>query len=178
MTVPVRITIALDEEVAKIVDQMRTELDVSQSELIRRAIKFFNKYREPIEKVDNFQLKTYLDMLPEGEHIILDLEHWSAFLKSAQNDDEFWETHEKVAKEHAETLSEKLKAPIRLLKRLEAANFFTISTENPENHTLILRSDRSQKFIKIFLENVIPAMGYDVEIKEGMTKLRIKFTKK
>jgi predicted transcriptional regulator len=174
----VRITIALDEEISKIVDEMREELDVSQSELIRRAIKFYNKYREPLEKVDNFQLESYLNMLPEGEHIILDVDHWLAFLDLAEDNKEFWDIHESVAKAHAETLPKKFKNPIEILKRLEVCNFYTLSSESPQDHTLMLGTDKAKRFIKTFLEEVIPEMGFNIEIKEGITKLRIKITKK
>ena len=178
MKLPIRITISLDHDIADIIGEMRQKLKVSQSELIRRAIKFFYKYKDPLNKITFDQLSTYLDMLPEGEHIILDVDHWLAFLRFVNNTEEFWELHEDVAKAHAETLSKKFNNPINILKRLETCNFYKLSSESAENHTLILSSDYPKKFLIVFLQKVITAMGYNIEIKDDIAKLRVKIIKK
>ncbi len=178
MPVPVRITIAIDEDMLEILNKMKEKFKISQSELIRRALKFYNDYYEIIQQVSPDQLITYLEMLPNGEHVILDIDHWLIMLKLVENIDEFWKVHEEIAIAHAETLPRQLKSPLELLKRLEACNFFSLSIESGNNFTLILGSDLPKKFLRIFIEKVVESMGYEVEIKEGISKLRIKLIKK
>jgi hypothetical protein len=43
----------------------------------------------------------------------------------------------------------------------------------PNDFTLVLVSEVSKEFIRIFLEEYFAAMGAKVEIKENLTKLRV-----
>ena len=117
-------------------------------------------------------------MLPNGEHIILDVDHWLSMLKLLENNEEFWKVHDEVSSAHAETLPKQIKSPVEFLKRLEACNFYSLNAETPNHFTLILGSDIPKKFLTVLIEKVISAMGFDIEIKEGIAKLIIKIEKK
>ncbi|MHA1230683.1 MAG: ribbon-helix-helix protein, CopG family [Candidatus Helarchaeota archaeon] len=178
MRVPSRITIAIDEKTAELLEKTRNELKISQSELVRRALNFYYKYKDIVSKVEFDRLLTYLDMLPNGEHIILDVDHWLSMLKLLENNEEFWKVHDEVSSAHAETLPKQIKSPVEFLKRLEACNFYSLNAETPNHFTLILGSDIPKKFLTVLIEKVISAMGFDIEIKEGIAKLIIKIEKK
>lgn len=60
MKVPTRATIALDKETNKL----------SQSGLIRRAVRFYSENKEVIDEYGSERINTYVDMLAHGEHII------------------------------------------------------------------------------------------------------------
>jgi hypothetical protein len=51
MKPPERVTIALDEETAELFKKVKKELRVSQSELMREALKFYCEYRTLFEPV-------------------------------------------------------------------------------------------------------------------------------
>ncbi len=170
---PIRITVALDDESYEIFDSLKKELKSSQSEIIRRALKFYYGYRY-LEKYDCEKIKTYIEMLSEGEHVILDIDHWIAFLRlieSHPEKDKFWELHREVARSHAEQF--KGKSIEYILKRLETCNFFRINKTNVGEFTLILGSDATKDFIKIFLEELFKNVGIQATIKEDIAKLRI-----
>lgn len=177
---PVRVTIALDEETAVLFEKIREELRLSQSELMRRALKFYNDNRGLHASAPEGRILTYIDMLPGGEHVILDVDHWLMFLKlidTSPEKEKFWEEHRKVARSHAEQFSKKIVSAEMLFSRLEACNFFKV-TKNAENDfTLVLGSELTKKFIAILIEEILSGMGYKVEIKENLAKLRVKVSR-
>ncbi len=173
---PVRVTTALDEEIADLFEKMRVDLKLSQSELLRRALLFYHKHKVLHNSVTDKKIYTYLDMLPSGEHVILDLDHWLSFLslvETSPGKDEFWKKHREIARSHAEQLSQKVKTVEDLLERIETCNFFKVIKDSENMFTLVLGSDVPKKFIRIFLEEVLAGMGYKVEIKEDLAKLRM-----
>ena len=117
-------------------------------------------------------------MLAEGEHVILDIDHWITFLKFIETHPEkekFWEIHREVAKAHADEFRGK---DVRyVLERLEACNFFRINEKNGE-FTLVLNNEAVKKFVRMFLEEVLKGMGYDFEIREDLMKIRLKVRRK
>ena len=171
---PIRITVALDEESYEIFNKLKENFKDSQSELIRRALKFYHDYRL-LENFDKNKIRIYVELLGEGEHVILDIDHFIAFLKFIETHpekDKFWEIHKEVAKAHAEEFSGKTIPYI--LERLEACNFFRVNKVGENEWTLILGNEVSKEFIRMFLEEVLRNLGMSFEIKEDLTKLRLK----
>jgi len=174
MKKPIRVTVALDEESYEIFNRLRDEMRVSQSELIRRVLKFYSIYRE-LERYESEKIKIYVEMLAEGEHVILDIDHWVTFLRFIETHperDEFWKIHREIAKAHAEQFMGRSAGYI--LGRLEACNFFRVNKVAENEWTLILGNEITKNFIKIFLEEVFSGIGIKAEIKEDLTKLRVR----
>lgn len=170
---PVRITVSMDEESLRIFEILRSEMMLSQSEIIRRALKFYYTYKE-IESYDLDKIKIYIDMLIEGEHVILDIDHWISFLEfveTHQNEEEFWRLHRVIAEAHAEEFMGK--SVEYILKRLEACNFFRLQSKESE-HVLLLNHEKTKKFVKEFLTIIFEKLKYEYEIKEDLMKLRIR----
>jgi predicted transcriptional regulator len=170
-----RITIALDEETEKIMEKLAKEMGVSYSALVRSALKFFSHNKESAKDYEN--MKLWSGLLGKGEHIILDIDHWLIFLKyieSSGKKDAFYEEGKKVAKSHAEQLAKVTTTPEGYLKRLEACNFFKMNKDSEGEYTLILNSDLSKRFVKELVSETLKEMGYDVEMKEDIGKLRVR----
>lgn len=177
---PVRITVAMDEETNALFDKLKTETKLSQSELLRRALKFYSENKGMLESVDSKTLATYVEMLAQGEHMILDVDHWLLFLRfleSAKDKEKFWENHRLVAKSHAEQFSRKHLSLREVLERLEACNFYKLNKTSEHEFALVLSSDTTKQFVKLFLEEVFAGMGFKTEIKEDFAKLRVKVEK-
>jgi Arc/MetJ-type ribon-helix-helix transcriptional regulator len=176
MKIPIRTTIALDEKSAEILDSLKSP-NSSQSDVIRRALKFYNSFRElGTEELEN--LKVYSEMLSGGEHIILDLDHFISFLgtiEGGSNQEKFWEVHRTIARNHAEQFRNM--DVEQILKRLEACNFFRL-VRSGEDNTLIFGNDSVKKFMRIFLEEIFKDLHKEVEIKDDLSKLRVKAAKK
>jgi hypothetical protein len=173
MVTPIRVTIALDKATAELFERLKNEERASQSGLIRRALRFYAEYKDMMEGKDE-RINTYVDMLTEGEHLIIDLDHWLLFMKYLEGVEEFWEDHREIARAHGEQLPGKTRTPEDLLKRLEACNFYKLKKDSDDEYTLMLGSERNIRFIKVFLEEVLEGMGHKADIKEDLTKLRVK----
>jgi len=173
MVTPTRVTIALDKETAELFERLKQEERASQSGLIRRALKFYGEYKDMLEGKDE-RIGTYVDMLTEGEHLIIDMDHWLLFMKYLESVEEFWEEHHDIAKAHGEQLPGKIRTPGQLLRRLEACNFYKLKKDSENEYTLMMNSEKSIRFIKVFLEEVLGGMGHKADIKEDLTKLRVK----
>ncbi|MBN1214522.1 MAG: CopG family transcriptional regulator [Candidatus Lokiarchaeota archaeon] len=174
-----RITIALDNDTSDIIGEMKLNISISQSELIRRAIKFYYKFNKISPYWENGmekRLNTYIELLSNGEHIILDIDHYLSFLKFIENSpeqDNFWKLNRTIGKAHAEEflINFKTKNVHNIIEHLEICNFFKIVCESSNSYTLLLGSDLQKNFIKIFLEEILKGMGFNVIIKEGFSKL-------
>lgn len=173
---PTRVTVALDKYTADLLEKISKDADISQSETIRRALKFYNENKALDDPTNKNKSHSYLDMLLSGEHIIVDVDHWLMFLRlieSSPNKEEFWKEHRELARTHWEQLKSKIHSTEEMLLRLEACNFYRLTKNGPDDFTLVLVSDISKEFIRIFLEEFFSAMGAKVEIKENLTKLRV-----
>ncbi len=178
MTNPTRITVAFDKQTAELLEKISTDAQVSQSEVMRRALKFYNENRPIEDPTTKKKIVSYMDLLLTGEHVILDVDHWLSFLQLVQNSPEkdkekFWSEHREIARSHWEQLKTKVHSPEEMIVRLEACNFFRLTKNAPNDFTLVLFSDISKGFVKVFLEEYFAAMGVKAEIKENLAKLRV-----
>jgi hypothetical protein len=178
MNSPIRVTISFDEKTYRNFENLKNEMDISQSELIRRAINFYYDNRGNLDLASGEKMSDYKEMLSNGEHIILDIDHWLLFLKTVEtstNQSDFWNTHRDIARSHAEQLAKKITTPDALLKRLETCNLYKISRSDgaPNEYTLLTGSGTQRRFVREFLEETFAGMGFDANIKEDYSKLRV-----
>jgi hypothetical protein len=173
---PTRITIALDGETNILIEKMKEEMKVSQSELVREALRFYYENKRIADVAVRHKIDFYMDMLLSGEHVILDVDHWLLFLNLLESSPEkefFWKKHREVARSHAEQLRYKVCSLEDLLKRLEACNFFRATKNSENDFTLVLGSETAKEFIKSFIEEFLATAGFRADIKENLTKLRV-----
>jgi hypothetical protein len=173
---PTRITVAFDQVTANLLEKISKEAKLSQSEIMRRALRFYHENRAIEDAATRKKLYTYMDLLLSGEHVILDVDHWFLFLKlveSSPDKEQFWKEHRDVAKSHTEQLKTKVHTVEKLLARLEACNFFRVTKNSENDFTLVLGSELPKEFVKIFLEEYFAGMGVKASIKENLAKLRV-----
>jgi hypothetical protein len=173
---PTRITVAFDPSTANLLEKISKESGLSQSEIMRRALRFYNENRAIDDAATRKKIYTYMDLLLSGEHVILDVDHWLLFLKlveSCPSEEKFWEEHRDVARSHTEQLKAKVLTVEELLARLEACNFFRVIKNSEKDFTLVLGSELPKTFVRIFLEEYFAGMGVKAEIKENLAKIRV-----
>jgi hypothetical protein len=176
MELPERITIALDEGTADLIKKLKDEMGLSQSELMREALKFFGKHKMLFESFDEKMIYTYTEMLSAGEHVIIDIDHWKLFLNFIEthpDKEEFCSLHKEICKAHAEQFRQKLLDAESILRRLEICNLFNIGRTGTREFALIFGSDITKKFVRVELEEIFSNMGFEVEIKDDFSKLRV-----
>lgn len=173
MNPPRRTSIALDEETERIFDDL-VKGGESQSSVIRKALKLYHSFKG-MDESQLGNIRVYDDMLSSGEHIILDLDHLITLLKIAEASGDkakFWDdSHRTVARNHSEQF--RGMSVKQILERLETCNFFRLS-QSGDTFILVFGSDELKRFMKTFLDEVLRSIHKDCEIKEDLTKLRIK----
>jgi hypothetical protein len=175
---PTRVTVAFDETTAKLLDKFCSETKLSQSEIMRRALKGYDQNRQLEDPAIAKRVQLYMELLMKGEHIILDIDHWLIFLQlidSSPEKERFWGKHREVARAHAEQLKTTTSSGEELLMRLEACNFFRLTKNGQRDFTLVLLSEYSKDFVRVFLEEYFSAIGIRAEIKQNFIKLRVTF---
>jgi hypothetical protein len=168
-----RVTISLDSDAQALLENLKKELKASRSEVIRRSLRFYSENKHLLRH--GGRIKSYLEMLSGGEHIILDIDHWQLFLnfiEGSKEKEKFWEGHKRVARSHGEQFRGSSLGDI--LERLEACNFYTLRRVSEEEFILVMNFEPTKKFVKAFLEEVFAVLEYRVEIKDDLAKLRIK----
>ncbi len=178
MVNPQRVTAAFDKATADLLEKITSEKQISQSEAIRQALKFYDENRFIEDQAVKKRVHEYANMLLVGEHIILDSDHWLLFLRlislvPAADREKFWQEYRQIAKAHSEQLKNHVHSLGDLLVRLEICNFFRLIENSPNDFTLVLSNEESREFIKIFIQEYCLAMDIPIEIKENLTKLRI-----
>jgi hypothetical protein len=173
---PTRITVAFDQSTARLLEKISTETELSQSEIMRRALRFYSENKILTDPATRKKAFAYMDLLLDGEHIILDFDHWLLFLRlieASPNQEKFWTEHKEVARAHKEQLKNKVHSAEDLLMRLELCNFYRLTKNSENEFTLIFGSELPKKFVRVFLEEYFAAMAVKAEIKENLTKLQV-----
>lgn len=171
------VTISFDDETAAIFKDLKKDLVISQSKLMRTALKFYSRHKGLFESVDVERVYIYSEMLSDGEHVILDMDHWILFLKfieSHPDEEKFWEMHKRVSQAHTEEFIHKNHDAEVVLRSLEVCNLFKLSRASKTDFTLILGYDVPKKFIRTELENIFSKMESRAEIREDLSKIRVK----
>ncbi|MCW4044977.1 MAG: ribbon-helix-helix protein, CopG family [Candidatus Bathyarchaeota archaeon] len=173
---PTRITVAFDQPTANLLEKISKETQLSQSEIMRRALRFYNENKTLLDPAIRKKAYAYLDLLLSGEHVILDVDHWLLFMnliESSPEQEKFWNAHRTVAQSHREQLKSKVHTAEDVLARLENCNFFRMTKNSEKDFTLILGLELPKKFVRIIIEEFFSAIGVKAEIKENLSKLNV-----
>ncbi len=176
MTNPTRITVAFDQSTAKLLEKATQEAELSQSEIMRRALRFYSENKALQDPTTSRKVHAYMELLLSGEHVILDVDHWLLFLRFIETSPEsakFWEEHKKVAQSHREQLRSKASTMESILTRLETCNFYRMTKNSDRDFTLVLGSEVPKTFVRILLEEFFSVAGIKAEIKENFAKISV-----
>jgi hypothetical protein len=143
---------------------------------MRRALSFYSENKILTDPAVRKKAYAYMSLLLDGEHIILDGDHWLMFLQLIENSpdkEKFWNEHKEVARAHKDQQKNKIHSAEELLVRLETCNFYRLTKNSEKEYTLIFGSELPKKFVRVFIEEYFAAMAIKAEIKENLTKLNV-----
>uniref|UniRef100_A0A7C3EX17 CopG family transcriptional regulator n=1 Tax=Candidatus Methanomethylicus mesodigestus TaxID=1867258 RepID=A0A7C3EX17_9CREN len=173
MPIPKRTSIAMNKETEALLNDLMSTGE-SQSSIMRKALRFYYEFRK-LEKRDLDRLTIYWDMLQSGEHVVLDMDHFIVLLRIAEGSEEnkkVWnDIHTSVALNHAEQF--RGMRVDQILERLVACNFFRYSPTG-DGYVLVFGSQEAKHFIRTFLDVILKDLRFEYEIKEDLTKIRIR----
>jgi len=172
----VRTSVALDKKSWEILQILTKKKNTSASDIIRRALITYFEIENASNRITPDATKIYTDFLADGEHVIVDIEHWAAIWDelNTKGGEKLWKEIEKSGFEHGLQYKNKgLTTVYDILRYMEVGNFFKIKIDAEGCYTLVLSTHTEQRFLKLFLENLFKAQKLDVEIRESFGKLRI-----
>ena len=176
MTNPTRVTVAFDQTTANLLEKLSQEAELSQSEIVRRALRFYNENKMMLDPAIRKKVHAYMDFLLSGEHVILDVDHLLLFLRFVESSPDagtFWNEHRKVAQSHKEQLKSKANNAEEILARLENCNFFRMIKNSQKDFTLVLGSELPKTFVRILIEEFFSGAGIKADIKENLAKISV-----
>lgn len=169
-----RISVALDENTEKLLDELVSKKNMTVSDIVRMAILTYSELESNGGEINITKLKEYAALLYGGESVIVDIELWTCILDELNEraSEKIWNCVESIGEMYGIQFKNMGFTSIKqTLKYLEATNWFRLKTNGEEGYTLILRARSEGKLFKLFLENMFRAQGIPVEIVDGMRKL-------
>jgi len=171
-----RISVALDENTEKLLDDLVNKKNMTVSDIVRMAILTYSELENNGGEIDMTRLKEYANLLYAGESVIVDIELWTCILDelNERGSEKIWNCVESIGEMYGIQFKNMGFTSIRqTLKYLEATNWFRLKINGDEGYTLILRARSEGKLFRLFLESMFKAQEIPVEIIDGMRKLII-----
>jgi len=172
-----KITIALDSGTSDLLAKMKADAGLTQSEVLRQSLKFFGKHKRLFELDKMVNIYSRTELLTSHDSIILDLDHWILFLRLIETHpdrEKFYIQLGDICRDHAGQLKEQFLNAESILRRMEVCNLFKVNKIGRNQFSLVFNCISAKNFFRKELEMIFADMGFLVEIKEGISKLRIK----
>lgn len=173
-----RLTISLDDDLARALDELQEHAGDSKANLIRRALRAYVKRQRERggERPTEFDLRVWTELLANREHVVLDLAHIRLlFTHSLGAPQEFWHELREIGVEHGRQYRDKgMRQPVDILQVMQAANWFLLSPESDRSWALIFTEPTAKPFVKAFLEGFYSELPVRVDVIEEKTKLRVR----
>lgn len=170
-----RVTVSLDEESRRALEELTERADGSRSEVVREAIAFYAANFESARASDSDHLQTYYEMLSTGEHVLLDVDLLHAFLSQVERpedrDDEFLETIDRVARYHAREYAERFDSLADVLDWLSLCGFLTVRRADEGSYHVVFPSEPLRRFMVRFIRGSVADLPFEVEIEESVSKV-------
>lgn len=171
-----RITFAVDEDTEKQINELSKTEGVSVSEIVRRAIRFYESHKKFTEGDLSWRtLEYYFKLLADGEHVIMDIDRVIILLEliyGSYIENDYRELCKNIAKSHAEEFQGL--SPVEVLERLQACNFFKLARTPQGEYILLTHHEAMRRFTKDLITEIFTHMKVNYDLKENITKLRLK----
>ena len=173
-----RVTVSLDGDAKAALDGLVERTGEGQSEVVRRALRFYATNVEVAEATETGEnLTAYHQMLSGGEHVLLDVDFFHAFLDNADPDDpddEFIETIDRVSEYHAHEYAERFDDAGDLLNWLSVCGFLTVRSSDEGTYHVVFPSEAMRWFMTRFIRKSTTEVPFEVEIEESLSKVLVR----
>ncbi|MBS3790999.1 MAG: ribbon-helix-helix protein, CopG family [Candidatus Thermoplasmatota archaeon] len=170
-----RVTVNLDPESLRRLDDIESKLRTSKSEVVRRALEYLEVVLKKGELTPE-ELETTLDLRMRPDNLLFDIGIFQAFLQEIEEPSEdLREELREIGGDFYSSYCEKgIAAPIKCLKRLEKTNLYRLIVESDDNFTIIPIIPEMGEYIKLFLEGYMEASDLTAEIQMSKHKIRLR----
>ena len=173
-----RMTVSLDGDAKAALDDLTERTGESRSAIVRRALAFYAANFDAVTSTRSGEnVATYYQMLSGGEHVLLDVDFFHAFLDGIDLDDpdeEFIETVDRVSEYHASEYAERFDDVGEVLDWLSLCGFLTVRNSDGETYHVVFPSESMRWFMTRFLRKSLTDVPFDVEIEESVSKILVR----
>lgn len=171
-----RLTISLDDDLARQLDELQEANGDSKANLIRRALRNSLMNRRGNERPTDHDLQVWTELLANREHVILDVAHLRLLFEALTDAPaSFWEGMREVGSEHGRQYRDKgMSSPEDILRVMESANWFHLAPDSDRSWALILTEPSAKPFVQAFLEGFFLELEGRPEVLVERTKLRVR----
>lgn len=173
-----RVTVSLDDDSREALGELTSRTGQGNSELVRRAIKFYAANFDAATSSTDVDLERYHRMLVSGEHALLDIDFLHVLLTNVRNDDgtwpeEFVEDVDTVAGYHAKEYEEQFTELKELLDWLSVCGFLTVRESREKTYHVVFPTEDLKWFMLRFIRLSTIDLPFDLDIEEGVSKVLI-----
>ncbi|RLI84440.1 CopG family transcriptional regulator [Archaeoglobales archaeon] len=171
-----RLSVAVDPSTYRILEELVEREQKSISEIVRRSINILSRMSKNGDLKAFEDALIYSELLSGEEHVIVDIEIWSAILEmiDEKKREEFFKVVKNVGYEHGIQFRKRGFHSIEeVLGYLEHENWFRLKLDSKKTYILVLSVKNEQRILEEFLKGVFEAMEFNAEIKEYYRKIII-----
>ena len=169
-----RITVSFDDDASEALETLTGKSGKTQSEVVRRALGFYEANYEAARGDPSHNLEQYYQMLSSGEHVLLDVDFLHAFLEhlyaGGDPDPAFVEAADRVSDYHAHEYAERFDEVGELLEWLSFCGFLEVRHEAERVYHVVFPSEAIQWFMTRFIERSTASIPTDIAIERGVSK--------
>lgn len=166
-----RLTVNLDEDTGEDLADLANRLGVSKSQVVRDAVQHYYKLNTEWDGVDEDRLLWYVRLLGSKEHRIYDVDHIDSILSEVESFERLRSEWHRIGREHGVRWAGQFPTLEKKLRVLEYCNWYTISSVEDDQYTLIFSDDREPPLVAEFLRGECDELGIDVDLKQIDRKL-------
>lgn len=175
-----RVTVSLDADAKAALDDLVDRTGAAQSEVVRRALAFYATNFEAATASGcggGENLAEYHRMLAGGEHVLLDVDFFHAFLDNVDiedPDEAFIETVDRVSEYHAHEYADRFDDVGELLDWLALCGFLTVRRAEGETYHVVFPSETMRWFMMRFIRTSTSEVAFDVDVEESVSKVLVR----
>ena len=175
-----RVTVSLDDDANDALDDLVKRTQNGKSSVVRDALKFYATNYDVAASIESGgNLTDYHQMLSGGEHVLLDIDFFHAFLRNTDlddPDDEFMKAVDRVSEYHAKEYAERFNNIGELLDWLSICGFLTVRNFEKDTYHVVFPSKEMRWFMTRFIRRSTTDLPFEVEVEESVSKVLIKQT--
>jgi hypothetical protein len=175
-----RVTVSLDDDAKDALDDLVRQTQNGKSAVVRDALEFFaTNYDVAVSIEKGGNLSDYHRMLSGGEHVLLDIDFFHAFLRTIDLDDpdeDFMEAVDRVSEYHAKEYADRFDTLGELLNWLSICGFLTVRNSEKNTYHVVFPSEEMRWFMTRFTRKSTASLPFEVEVEESVSKVLFKQT--
>jgi Arc/MetJ-type ribon-helix-helix transcriptional regulator len=161
-----RLTVNLDEETNRTLEELVQERNISKSQVVREAISYYEVISRDWDHVKHAALQWYARLLASPEHQIFDVDHVDSLLSAVGEPSEAMiDEWERIGRKHGVEWASQFSDFEQKLRVLEYCNWYSITNISENEYALTTRGPVQAQLMAAFMRGECEELGFDAEFQ-------------